>query len=106
MPEHRSIRGGVGPIPLIHLSADIDGPSLHHSHTHHQPQPQEYFSKLDKDYTMCIHEADQEMIGRFDKLWTEGALGGWITLRLLGVIVCVWMYVCACLVCGWLRAGI
>lgn len=35
--------------------------------------PQEYFAKLDKDYTLCIHEADQEMIGRFDRLHAEGA---------------------------------
>ena len=33
-----------------------------------------YLANLDKDYYLCVHEADQEMIGRFDTLVSEGRI--------------------------------
>lgn len=43
---------------------------------------QDYFSKLDKGYTMCIHEADQEMVARFDKLHADGEPRAWLCVRI------------------------
>ena len=35
-----------------------------------------YLANLDKDYYLCVHEADQEMLGSFDTLVSEGEEGG------------------------------
>ncbi|KAM3570554.1 hypothetical protein VYU27_007389 [Nannochloropsis oceanica] len=33
-----------------------------------------YLANLDRDYYLCVHEADQEMLGHFDTLVSEGRL--------------------------------